>query len=160
MISRRKVCESCTLLYVSARGTRLVLTDSLGKYTRVPGATIKAYPGETLTRLTDRISFRKVDIRRVSRILVHAGTNDIANLIDSGRIRHTTPQDLLRLFSILRSMIHRRNSRAVILFSSVLPRLKRFELYKGYATGWTSAWRSGAPSQKGSAYTSLPTGAS
>ena len=74
-------------------------------------------------------------VSRVSRILVHVETNDIANLIDSGRIMHATPQELLRLFSTLRSMIHRRNSRVVILFLLVLPRLKRFELYKGYATG-------------------------
>ena len=114
------------LWFVSGRGGRLVLTDSLGKYARVPGAEVKAFPGETLTRLADRIKFKEVDVSRVSRILVHVGTNDIANLLDSGRIEGVTPQELLRRFTTLRSVIRRRNSNAVLLFSSVLPRLKKF----------------------------------
>ena len=123
------------LWFVSGRGGRLVLTDSLGKYARVPGATVKAFPGETLTRLADRIKFKEVEVSRVSRILLHVGTNDIANLLDSGRIEGVTPQELLRRFTTLRSVIRRRNSNAVLLFSSVLPRLKKFAKYKPYASG-------------------------
>ena len=33
----------------------LVLTDSPGKYIKVPGAKVKAYSGETLARLVDRM---------------------------------------------------------------------------------------------------------
>ena len=128
-------CCTTVILVVAGRGQKLVLTDSLGKYTKVPGAKVKAYPGETLTRLADRIRFNGLDVSRVSRILVHVGTNDIFNLLDSGRIKDTTPQELLRCFSTLRSVIRRRNSRAVIMFSSVLPRLRKFEVYKPYATG-------------------------
>ena len=38
-------------------------------------------------------------------------------------------------FSTLRSVIRRCNSRVVIIFSSVPPRLSKIELYKAYATG-------------------------
>ena len=133
----RRAVKCCTtgIIVVAGRGQKLVLTDSLGKYTKVPGAKVKAYPGETLTRLVDRIRFDGVDVSQVSRILVHVGTNDISNLLDSGRIKHTTPLELLRHFSTLRSVIRRRNSRAVIIFSSVLPRLRKFETYKPYAAG-------------------------
>ena len=44
-------------------------------------------------------------------------------------------QDLLRCFTTLRSVIRRRNSNTVLLFSSVLPRLKKFAKYKPYASG-------------------------
>ena len=133
----RRAVKCCTtgIIVVAGRGQKLMLTDSLGKYTKVPGAKVKAYPGEILTRLADRIRFEGVDVSRVSCILVHVGTNDISNLLDSGRIKHTTPQELLRRFSTLRSVIRRRNSRAVIIFSSVLPRLRKFETYKPYAAG-------------------------
>ena len=128
-------CYTTGIIVVAGRGQKLVLTDSLGKYNKVPGAKFKAYAGETLTRLADPIRFDGVDVSRVSRILVHVGTNDISNLLDSGRIKHTTPQELLWCFSTLRSGIRRRNSGAVIKFSSVLPRLKKIETYKPYAAG-------------------------
>ena len=90
----RRAVKCCTagIIIVAGRGQKMVLTDSLGKYTKVPGAKVKAYPGETLTRLADRIRLDGVDVSRVSRILVHVGTNDISNLLDSGRIKNTTPR--------------------------------------------------------------------
>ena len=91
-VKRAVKCCTAGIIIVAGRGQKMVLTDSVGKYTKVPSAKVKAYLGETLTRLADRIRLDGVDVSRVSRILVHVGTNDISNLLDSGRIKNTTPR--------------------------------------------------------------------
>ena len=123
------------MLFLAGRGPRVILTDSLGKYVNVPGAVVKAFPGETISRLTDRIRFGQVDITRHDRILVHVGTNDVADLVGTKRARSVTPEQALRKFKVLREVIRRHNSRALILFSSILPRQKQFMKFKPYVIG-------------------------
>ena len=134
----------------------MVLTNSLGKYVKLPRAVVKAFPGETVSKLTERIRFGQVDVARQERILIHVGTNDVADLLSSGRARSVTPQQVLRKYKVLRDVIRRRNSRALILFSSILLRLKQFSKFTCWV--WTSRWRNGAPGQEAPVCTSHRTG--
>ena len=120
------------MLSLAGKGPRVILTDSLGKYVRVPKAVVKAFPGKTVTKLTDRIRLGQVDISRHERILVHVGTNDVDDVLRSSRTKAVTSQQVLRKYKVLREVIRRRNSRALILFSSILPRLKQFMKFKPY----------------------------
>ena len=94
----------------------MILIDSLGKYVKVPRAVVNAFLGETVTNLTDRIRFGQVDITRHERILVHIGTNDVDDLLRSRRARSVTLQQALRKYKVLREVIQRWNSQALILF--------------------------------------------
>ena len=76
-----------------------------------------------------------MDISQHKGILVHVGTNDVDDLLRSRRARSVTPQQALRKYKVLRYVIWRRNSRALILFSSILPRLKQFRKFKPYVLG-------------------------
>ena len=62
-------------------------------------------------------------------ILVHAGTNDLNNLITSGQLASTSIRDFIYRYIALRANIRRCNSHALILISSVLPRLDEFQIY-------------------------------
>ena len=104
-------------------------------YVRVPRVVVKVFPGETVTKLTDRIRFGQVDISRHERILVHVGINDVDDVLRSRRARSVTPQQVLRKYKVLREVIRRLNSRVPILFSSILPRLKQFMKFKPYVLG-------------------------
>ena len=59
----------------------------------------------TATKLTDRIRFGQVDVARQERILIHVGTNDVADLLSSCRVRSVTPQQVLRKYKVLRDVI-------------------------------------------------------
>ncbi len=62
-------------------------------------------------------------------ILVHAGTNDLNNLITSGQLASTSIRHFIYRYIALRANIRRCNSHALILISSVLPRLDEFQIY-------------------------------
>ena len=114
----------------------MVLTDSMAKYCKLQNVVLLAFKGDTIKRLTDRIRFeRDVDVSGYDRILIHVGSNDISNLVDSGRYRSVTIFDMLDRYKALRSSIRRRNSKAIILFSAILPRVERYELFRGYVSG-------------------------
>lgn len=92
------------------------------KYVKVRNTVVKSYCGSTVPRITDLIRFGDLEVREFSRIFIQIGTNDIANLIDSGKIQSVSVHDVLRRFKTLRDVIRKRNSRALIIFSSILPR--------------------------------------
>ena len=77
----------------------------------------------------DRIRFGQVDISWHERILVHVGTNDVDDVLRSRRTKSVTPQQVLRKYKVLREVIRRQNSRAL------LPRLKQFIKFKPYVLG-------------------------
>lgn len=126
-----------------------MLTDSMAKYVQIKGAKVCAFRGDTIGRLADRIRFRSVDVTGYSRIFIHVGSNDISNLVSSGQIRQVNAVDVLRRFKSLRTIIRRRNSRASLLFSSILPRVKQFDLYKPYISGLNFALEKWCASSKG-----------
>ena len=95
---------------------------------------VKAFHGEKVTKLTDRIEFGQVDITQPKRILVHVGTIDVAASLRSRRARSVTSQHL-RKYKVLKEVIRRQNSRALILFSSILPRLNQFKKFNPYMLG-------------------------
>lgn len=111
----------------------------MAKYVRVKGAEVRAFRGDTLGRLTDRIRFGSVKVSGYSRILIHVGSNDISNLVRSSEVHYMCAQDMLRRYKALRSIIRRRNSGAVLIFSAILPRQKQFHLFKPYIIGMNFA---------------------
>ena len=105
------------------------------KYVRVQNTVVKTYCGATVPRVADKIRFGELSVSGYDRIFIQLGTNDIANLIDTGEISHVTVHEITRRFRSLRDVIRKRNSRALIIFSSILPRLERYELFKPYVRG-------------------------
>lgn len=118
------------LFNFAGEGPWLLLSDSMAKYVRVQSATVSAFRGDTISRLTDRIRFGDVDVSGFTRILIHVGTNDISNMTEG-----VTLGEILRRFKTLRSMIRRRNSAAMLLISSLLPRNLQFRKFKSYMYG-------------------------
>lgn len=116
-------------------GKYLVVTDSMGKYLELGDTDVRAYRGYTITNVTDRIRFGQLNVAGYSRILIHVGSNDISNMIDQGEHRVTTIFDMMGRYVALRNSIRRRNSRAILLFSSVLPRVNRYKLFRAYISG-------------------------
>ena len=119
----------------AGNGMCLVITDSMGKYVSLSDAEVKSYRGDTIKSLADRIRFGEVNVSGYARILIHVGTNDISNMISSGKIKTMTIHDLLDRYNALRYTIRRRNSQAVLLWSAVLPRVNRFKLFRPYIEG-------------------------
>ena len=113
----------------------LVLSDSMLKYMKASNTTVLAYGGETAARLCDRIRFGEVKVNGFTKILVHVGTNDLSTLVESGNVQHVGIHELLRSFKVLRDVIRKRNSEAIILFSSILPRVRGFDLYRHFVYG-------------------------
>ncbi len=68
-------------------------------------------------------------------ILIHVGTNDLNNLIKSDRIKHTLPHHIMEHFYALRANIRRKNTYAILQFSSVLPRIDDFPTYDPLVRG-------------------------
>ena len=105
------------------------------KYVRVQNTVVKTYCGATVPRVADKIRFGELSVSGYDRIFIQLGTNDIANLIGTGEISHVTVHEITRRFRSLRDVIRKRNSRALVIFSSILPRLERYELFKPYVRG-------------------------
>lgn len=107
----------------------------MAKYVKAHDVDVRAFRGDTIKKLTDRIRFDGVEVKGYSRILIHVGTNDIINMVDSGKHRDTTVFDLIDRYHLLRDTIRRRNSKAVLIFSAILPILNRYKLFRGYIRG-------------------------
>ena len=110
----------------------MILADSMAKYvsSQPEKVDVRAFRGDTVRRLTDRIAFGEVDVRGYSRILIHVGCNDISNLISKGELRYVSIIQMMDRFRALRNTLRRKNSSALLLFSSVLPRRTGYKLYK------------------------------
>ena len=110
----------------------MALTDSMAKYCRGgrKEITVRAFPGATVTDLTDKIAFGEVSVRGYMRILIHAGANDISNLISKGELKWVSIMQMMDRFRALRNTIRRENSSALLIFSAVLPRRNRYKLFK------------------------------
>ena len=107
----------------------MVLGDSIPKYASAKETDVKYFKGHTVSQLSDLVFFGKVKVEGYSIIVIHAGTNDLNYLISSGKIGRMLPHQVLAYFQALRANIRRRNSSAIIQFSSVLPRIDDFQLY-------------------------------
>ena len=96
---------------------------------------VRAFRGDTVRRLTDRIAFGEVNVVGYARILIHVGSNDISDFVSRRHPRSTTFMHVLDRFGALRNTIRRKNSSALLLFSSVLPRKDDYALFKPYIQG-------------------------
>lgn len=103
----------------------------MAKYVKGDNVTVLAFRGDTIARLADRIRFGGVDVSRYQRILLHVGTNDVAE----AAAKKLSLMEMLRRFRTLRSMIRRRNSSAVLLMSAILPRLDNLAVFKPLIQG-------------------------
>ena len=113
----------------------MIISDSMAKYVAIQDVDIRAFRGYTLKNVTDRIRFDKLDVSGYTRILIHVGSNDISNMVDKGQCDSLTIFDMKDRYEVLRNSIRRRNSAAVLLFSAILPRVNRYQLFKGYIRG-------------------------
>ena len=127
------------LFLIAEDGPRLVISVSLAKYVRARNTDVTAYPGTTIPKIIDEILFGKLDMSGFARIMIHMGTNDLANLIDNGDIQYFRVESVMCLFRLLRDVIRRRNSRAILIFASLPPRLERFDLFFPYQYGLNHA---------------------
>ena len=108
----------------------------MGKYLQIGDkADVRAFPGATVRRLTDEVAFDNVQVAGYARILIHVGCNDISDLVGKRRYRHVSIFDMMARFRVLRAVIHNKNSTAVVLFSSVLPRQDRYSIFRPYIQG-------------------------
>ena len=96
---------------------------------------MKAQSGATLKNFADNIRFGKTgwDVRGLSRILIHGGANTLFDR--KGLIRCKTVFEVLQEFIELRSVIRRKNSHAILIFSSILPRRDGFHEHKHRVAG-------------------------
>jgi len=123
------------LLYVAEHDSRLVLCDSIAKRVLVKNGRTVFFKGSTIKQLGDEIVHKVVSVQDYGKILIHVGINDLHELIDSGEMAFTTVHDILRRYKTLREIIRRRNSWAILFFSSVLPRYEQFDHYYPYVYG-------------------------
>ena len=123
------------MLSLTGRGPRVILTDSLGKYVKVLRVVVKAFPGETVTKLTDRIrvglggyhpAWENTGSRRYQRCgwLVEVQENKVSDTIAGpekikGVERGYFVPELLFL----------------IPFPSILPKLNQFRKFNPYVLG-------------------------
>ncbi len=71
------------ILILSGQESRLILSDSILKYGKVQNAKLSFHKGDTVTRINDLVSFGQVDVKGYRVILIHARTNDLAELINT-----------------------------------------------------------------------------
>ena len=116
---------------------------------QVKDTKVAAYPGHTVPRIVDYIRFKQLNVAGYARILIHMGACDLGNLLDSGKIHTTSVFDLLRRFQVLRNSIRRRNSRAMVIFSAILPREDRYEEFLPYTSGINFALEKWCAKSKG-----------
>ena len=110
---------------------------------------ISIHRGHTVRQINDHVFFGKVKVTDFQTILIHAGTNDIAQLIQSGSIKTALPQHILQYYVSLRQSIRRRNSHAILLFSSILPRVQDFHTFFPYVFGINFALEKWCAQSKG-----------
>lgn len=108
-----------------------MISDSIGKRVTILTGEVASFPGDDICRLGDRIARQEVKVNGRSKILIHVGINDINDMFKYDKIKTLTIVQLLDRYKALRDLIRRRNSKAVILFSAILPRDSR--LFKQYA---------------------------
>jgi hypothetical protein len=114
----------------------LILSDSIAKYTKAKDTITSYHKGKTIGQLNDIVCFNKdLNINRFGLILIHAGTNDLAQWVYSDFVEHLQVQHILGYYKELRNSIRRRNTRAIIVFSAIIPRVKDFKLFYPYAYG-------------------------
>jgi lysophospholipase L1-like esterase len=114
----------------------LILSDSVPKYTKAKDTLTSFHKGNTIGQLNDLVCFNQVvQLSKYGIILIHAGTNDLAQLIKSGKIASTTVQQLLQFYIELCNSIRRRNTRAILVFSAILPRAHEFQVFFPYIFG-------------------------
>ena len=122
--------------YFVGKGRSLVVCDSIPKYCQINRGDVYPFPGATIERLTDRIAFGKwVDVRGYARIIVHVGANDLSDMVTANQSKPVTVFDMMAGYKELRNTIREKNPRALIIFSSVLPRYEQYDLFKPYAQG-------------------------
>ncbi len=121
--------------FITGEGRKLVLCDSIPKYTVARDTEVKYFKGRTVSQLSDMVFFGQVDVSGYSVIYIHAGTNDINDLVNTGKIKHVLPYQVLELYQALRANIRRRNSSAIILISSIIPRLDNYACYDPLVRG-------------------------
>ena len=128
----------------------MVLSDSMAKYVSINACTdVQSFRGDTVWRLTDRIAFNRLSVKGYARILIHVGANDLSNMVDEDE-RYVTVFTLINRFKALRNVIRRQNKNALLLFSSVLPRVNRYHIFKPLCHGLNFALEKMCARSKGS----------
>ena len=107
----------------------LLICNSIPKYVQAKDTEVAAFPGHTVPRVVDYIRFGGLSVQGYGKILIHMGACDLGKLLDTGKIRTTSVKDFLRRF------IRRRNSRALVIISSILPREDRYDEFLPYTHG-------------------------
>ncbi len=114
-----------------------ILCDSIAKHVRVDRVHTHAYRGYSVSQVSDQVRFGNVSIAGYTAVLLHLGTNDIANLTPD-----TTFDEVMGRFQNLVSMLNFRNRSIVILIAGILPRPKDFENSKFLIWGLNNALQS------------------
>ena len=128
-------CYVIVVCFIADDGKCAVFSDSIPARARKIKCVVRAFPGATILGLTDRIISGEVGVRGLKRILLHVGINDINNLIDKKKHRADTIFQVMDRFKALRDAIRRRNSSALLLVSSILPRRSRYYVFRPYIQG-------------------------
>ena len=135
------------MLSLAGKGPRVILTDSLSKYVKVPRAVVKTFPGETVTKLTDSLPWRDGHQADGQNQVWPGGYLPAWENTGSRRyqwcgwrveVQESKVSDTAAGPEEIQGVERghwRRNSRALILFSSILPRLKQFRKFKPYVLG-------------------------
>ena len=113
----------------------MVVSDSMAKHTKIRKGEVQAYSGDTIRRLTERLSRGEVGVRGYSRIIVHVGTNDLSNMMRRKNFRTVTIYSIISAYKGLLEAIRRLNPNALVIFSSILPRTKGYRIMKPYVRG-------------------------
>ena len=113
--------------------------DSIPKYVQLRGGNVMVHAGKTVSDLNNKIVFGDIPIEKFDMLLVHAGINDLNDLLDTESnklVNKTLPMDIIRKYYALRNSIRRRNQRCILLFSSILHRgPKSFKKFFPYVYG-------------------------
>ncbi|XP_071135603.1 uncharacterized protein [Mytilus edulis] len=92
-----------------------IICSSIPKYVKdINGCTTQAFPGATIARLSDYVSSNKINLKNKDFIIVHVGSNNIAQ-------NHSVDM----IISYYSDLIHniQIKSKAKIIITSILPRL-------------------------------------
>ena len=127
-----------------------MLSDSIAKYVTLNNGDVLAFRGDTITRLTDRIAFSEVDVKGYARIIVHVGSNDLSNLVKRGNGRTVSMFEMLARYKALRNTIKQKNSSALLIISSILPRKTGFLVFRPFTQGMNFALERWCAKSRGS----------